>query len=44
MKCPKCTIDFETPPAISRVDNETKICSECGILEALEAFRDREQI
>ena len=34
-KCPRCqqsTFDF---PAISRRDNETEICSQCGVDEAM---------
>lgn len=38
MKCPKCNKKIVGYPAISRVDNKTKICSECGMLEALEEF------
>lgn len=28
------------PGAISRVDNETEICSNCGVAEALKGFVD----
>ena len=35
--CPKCGREYSAPPAISRTDNETKICPVCGIAEALEA-------
>lgn len=38
MICPKCNKEFYDIPAISREDNETKICPECGMKEALEAF------
>lgn len=38
MKCPICGKTFTDPPALSRKDNETQICPECGINEALEAF------
>lgn len=36
--CPKCQGLLSKHPAISRDDNETKICTRCGIKEALEAF------
>ena len=34
--CPKCHKQYSGYPAISREDNETEICPECGQLEALE--------
>ena len=37
-KCPVCGKDYEDPPAISRKDNETEICPDCGTLEALESI------
>lgn len=37
-KCPKCKKTYLEHPAISRVDNKTKICPECGTREAIEAF------
>ena len=36
--CPKCGCVYTEVPALSRVDNETLICSDCGIREALEAL------
>lgn len=36
--CPKCKNHIVGYPAISRKDNRTEICSNCGVLEALEAF------
>ena len=36
--CPKCGQHYTGHPAISRVDNATPICSECGIREALESI------
>ena len=36
--CPKCHNYIVGHPALSRVDNRTEICSDCGLLEALEAF------
>ena len=35
--CPKCGKEYGGHPAISRTDNKTKICSDCGTMEALEA-------
>ena len=37
--CPKCGKYIEDYPAISRVDNKTKICSVCGAKEALETLK-----
>ena len=34
-KCPKCKCTYTEPPAISRADNKTEICSNCGMIEAL---------
>lgn len=44
--CPRCESNYipnnefpgEYPGALSRVDNKTEICSECGVLEALEDY------
>lgn len=33
--CPKCGAVYEGRPAISRDDNETAICPDCGTREAL---------
>ena len=38
MRCPKCDKDFYDTPALSREDNKTEICPECGMKEALEAY------
>ena len=38
-KCPKCGELFVGYPALSRLDNETEICPECGIKEAFDAFQ-----
>jgi hypothetical protein len=35
MICPRCNKSFTGYPAISRRDNTTEICSDCGTLEAL---------
>lgn len=37
MICPKCNKEFTVRPALSRKDNKTEICPECGIIEALES-------
>jgi len=38
-KCPRCGENRMTRhPALSRVDNKTHICSECGTDEAMQAF------
>ena len=37
--CPRCKwnlLESHPPPAISRRDNKTRICSQCGTREALE--------
>ena len=36
--CPKCGCVYTGVPALSRVDNETLICPDCGIREALESI------
>lgn len=38
--CPNCGSDIVGYPALSRRDNKTEICSECGQLEALEDFHN----
>jgi hypothetical protein len=35
MNCPRCKKELKGFPAISRRDNKTEICSECGTDEAL---------
>jgi len=37
-KCPICGKEYEDRPAISRKDNKTEICPDCGTLEALESI------
>lgn len=37
MKCPKCGKETEGLRTLSRIDNKTIICDECGIKEALDA-------
>lgn len=36
--CPRCGQMYAEPPALSRVDNETLICPDCGTREALESI------
>lgn len=33
--CPVCGRNYSDPPALSRVDNTTDICPDCGMMEAL---------
>ena len=40
--CPRCGRIYTRPPALSRRDNITEICSECGIREALDAMQIRQ--
>lgn len=35
-QCPICGREYIEYPAISRKDNLTEICPECGLMEALE--------
>ena len=34
--CPRCGKNYDGYPALSRVDNTTRICSTCGTAEAME--------
>lgn len=36
--CPRCGNIYSAPSALSRADNETLICPECGTREALESI------
>ena len=36
--CPRCRTPYSTPPALSRTDNETLFCPDCGTREALESI------
>lgn len=36
--CPKCDKAYAGHPALSRADNKTEICPDCGVREALDAF------
>ena len=37
-KCPVCGVTYSGHPALSRKDNKTEICPECGQREALESI------
>lgn len=41
--CPKCGKVISDYPALSRKDNRTEICSNCGTLEALESVIEYER-
>lgn len=47
-KCPKCGSEYQGHPAISREDNKTPICPDCGTREALASMgidiKEQEQI
>ena len=36
--CPVCGMAYFKPPAVSRKDNQTLICPDCGMREALSAI------
>lgn len=36
--CPKCGRRYTEHPALSRTDNETLICPDCGTREALDSI------
>lgn len=36
--CPKCGRNYTERPALSRLDNETLICPDCGTREALDSM------
>ncbi len=38
LTCPVCGRAYTEPPALSRRDNATHICPDCGLLEALAIF------
>lgn len=46
--CPRCGHTYREPPALSREDNKTLICPDCGTREALETLgvksEEQEQI
>ena len=41
--CPKCNREYVTSPAISRQDNKTEICPNCGLFESLVALGEHTQ-
>ena len=46
--CPRCGQVYHEPPALSRIDNQTLICPDCGTRQALESIgvsaEEQEQI
>ena len=36
--CPRCSKEFSGYPALSRIDNSTDVCSECGNKESMMDF------
>lgn len=38
--CPKCGCEYTGRSALSREDNKTEICPDCGMREALNAWRE----
>lgn len=42
--CPKCGKTTDEYPALSRRDNKTLICSECGQIEAMEDWRNNKDV
>ncbi|MBR3365991.1 hypothetical protein IKG48_02625 [Candidatus Saccharibacteria bacterium] len=40
-KCPKCGAYYTGYPALSRDDNKTEICPECGVKEAIGMYDER---
>lgn len=36
--CPRCGESYDGYPALSRTDNTTSICSDCGTAEAMEDY------
>ena len=36
--CPRCGNVYHDPPALSRLDNKTLICPDCGTREALSSI------
>jgi len=42
-KCPSCGKTVKDHPALSRKDNKTEICPNCGTLEALESMKQSDE-
>lgn len=38
MICARCGSEYSGYPALSRLDNKTEICPDCGELEAMEQY------
>ena len=38
-RCQKCGKEYIGYPALSREDNKTEICPECGVIEAIDSYR-----
>jgi len=36
--CPRCGRTYHGIPALSRADNKTPVCPDCGVREALESI------
>ena len=36
--CPTCGKEYQGHPAVSRKDNKTLICSDCGVKEAIQDY------
>ena len=36
--CPRCGKEYTGRPAVSRADNQTPLCPDCGTREALESI------
>ena len=36
--CPYCGLEYQGVPALSRTDNQTLICPDCGTRQALESM------
>nr|DAP60742.1 MAG TPA: 50S ribosomal subunit [Caudoviricetes sp.] len=36
--CPRCSKPYHESPSLSRLDNETLICPDCGTREALDSI------
>ena len=41
--CPVCGQPYTEPPALSRKDNATDICPDCGMMEALASIPRRQE-
>ena len=40
--CPRCGVSYDFHPALSRKDNKTPICPQCGQAEALLQFAGKD--